>query len=208
MTQEILAGDQAIDHSLAQLSQSFRFLLDITPVDADDVKGAFLEGAAPEPEFTYRDLETDPEVARTMLDDIDLTAVEDPTLGHLLRAKHREMELQLDMLVARGTDDFLQLSIELYGGVSPALRTQAEDLLSSITETEPVGDALDAEEFLALAAAEIAYYREVDPDVEMHAEIRSDVNGVMVSGNILMIGPESRVQRCLLYTSPSPRDRS
>lgn len=195
MTEQILAADQAIDHSLAQLSQTFRFLLDITPVDADDVKGDFLEGAAPQPEFTYRDLETDPEVVRTMLADIDLTVVEDPTLGHLLRAKHREMELQLDMLVARDSDDFLQLSIELYGGVSPALRAQAEDLLDAISETESIGDSLNADEFLALAEAEIAHYREVDPDVEMHAEIRPDVNGVMVSGDTLLIGPESSVQR-------------
>jgi uncharacterized protein (TIGR02421 family) len=195
VTAEIATHDQAIDHELAQLSQSFRFLLDITPVDADEVKEGFLAGADPDPRFTYRELESDPEVIRAMLADIDVAAVEDPTLGHLLRAKHRELELQLDMLVARETDDFLQLSIELYGGVSPALRTQAEGLLSSITETEPVGEALDADEFLELAAAEIAHYRGVDPDVEMHAEIRSDVNGVMVSGNTLLIGPESRVQR-------------
>lgn len=195
MTAQIAAGDQAIDHELAQLSQSFRFLLDITPVDADEKKADFLAGADPAPEFTYRELETDPEVARTMLSDIDLAAVEDPTLAHLLRAKHREMELQLDMLEARGTDDFLQLSIELYGGVSPALRTQAEEVLAAITATEPAQDPLDADEFLALAQAEIAHYRDIDPDVEMHAEIRPDVTGVMVSGNTLLIGPESRVQR-------------
>ena len=195
MSVDIAAPDQAIDHALAQLSQSFRFLLDITPVDADDVKGSFLAGADPDPVFTYRELETDPEVVRTMLQDIDVAAVEDATLGHLLRAKHREMELQLDMLEARESDDFLQLSIELYGGVSPALRTQAEDMLRAITVTEPAADPLDAEEFLALAQAEIAYYRDVDPDVEMHAEIRPDVNGVMVSGDTLLIGPESKVQR-------------
>lgn len=195
MSVDIAAPDQAIDHALAQLSQSFRFLLDITPVDADDVKGSFLAGADPDPVFTYRELETDPEVVRTMLQDIDVAAVEDATLGHLLRAKHREMELQLDMLEARESDDFLQLSIELYGGVSPALRTQAEDMLRAITVTEPAADPLDAEEFLALAQAEIAYYRGVDPDVEMHAEIRPDVNGVMVSGDTLLIGPESKVQR-------------
>lgn len=195
MSSEILASDQAIDHSLAQVAQSFRFLLDITPVDADDVKGAFLEGDLSEPQFTYRELESDPEVLRTMLDDVDVTVVEDPTLGHLLRAKHREMELQLDMLVARDSDDFLPLSIELYGGVSPDLRAQAEDLIGAIRHTEAAGDALDAKEFLALAEAEIALYREVDPDLDMHAEIRSDVNGVMVSGDTLLIGPESTVQR-------------
>ena len=74
-----------------------------------------------------------------MLDDIDVAAVEDPTLGHLLRAKHREMELQLEMLEARGSDDFLQLSIELYGGVSPALRRQAEALLATVTGDRAAG---------------------------------------------------------------------
>ena len=116
-------------------------------------------------------------------------------LGQLLRAKHRELELQLDMLGARDTDDFLPLSVELYGGVSPTLRQQAEGLIASITRTEPTGAALDADEFLAMAEAEIALYREEDPDLDMHAEIRSDVNGVMVSGDVLLIGPETKVQQ-------------
>ena len=29
----------------------------------------------------------------------------------------------------------------------------------------------------------------------MHAEVRPDVNGVMVSGDVLLIGPETKVQR-------------
>jgi uncharacterized protein (TIGR02421 family) len=128
------------------------------------------------------------------LDSVDLAAVEDPVHGQLLRAKHREMELQLDMLAARDTDDFLPLSVELYGGVSPTLRRQAEGLLAGITRTEPTGDSLDADEFLAMAEEEIAHYRDEDPDLDMHAEIRSDVNGVMVSGDVLLIGPETKVQ--------------
>jgi uncharacterized protein (TIGR02421 family) len=189
------ASDLAVDHAVAQLSESFRFLLDITPVDADDVKEDFLGGAERDPEFTYRELETDPDVVRTMLDDIDLGSVQDPTLGHLLRAKHRELGIQLDMLEARESDDFLQLSIELYGAVSPKLRDQAEHVLAAVTETEPPTDPLDAEEFLALAETEIAHYHALDPDLDMHAEVRADVNGVMVSGSTLFIGPETRVQR-------------
>ncbi len=189
------ADDLALDHRLALLSGSFRFLLDITPVDADDLRDEFLEGRDPAPDFTYRELETDPEVVRAELDSIELGAIEDPVLGQLLRAKHREMELQLDMLQARDTDDFLPLSVELYGGVSPSLRRQAEGLLASITTTEPSGTALDAEEFLALAEQEIARYRDEDPDLDMHAEIRADVNGVMVSGDVLLIGPETKVQQ-------------
>lgn len=188
------AEDLAVDHRLALLSGSFRFLLDITPVDADDLRDDFLAGRDPEPDFTYRELDTDPDVVRAELDSIDLAAVEDPVLGQLLRAKHREMELQLDMLGARDSDDFLPLSVELYGGVSPTLRRQAEEVLRSITRTEPSGEALDAEAFLALAEAEIERYREEDPDLAMHAEIRHDVNGVMVSGDVLLVGPETKVQ--------------
>ena len=191
---QLSAADLAVDHQLSLLAQSFRFLLDITPVDADDLRDDFLEGREPDPPFTYRELETDPAVIRAELDDVDPGDVEDPELGQLLRAKHREMGLQLDMLEARDTDDFMPLSVELYGGVSPALRTQAEQLLAGITRTEPTGEALDAEEFLALAEEEIARYHDVDPDLGMHAEIRTDVNGVMVSGDVLLIGPETKVQ--------------
>lgn len=189
------AADLAVDHRLALLSQSFRFLLEVTPVDADDLRDDFLEGREPDPGFTYRELDTDPDVVRAELDATDVGEVEDPVLGQLLRAKHREMELQLDMLEARDTDDFLPLSVELYGGVSPSLRTQAEALLAGITRTEATDEALDAEEFLALAEDEIAHYRAEDPDLDMHAEIRTDVNGVMVSGDTLLIGPETKVQR-------------
>jgi uncharacterized protein (TIGR02421 family) len=191
---QLSASDLAVDHQLALLAGSYRFLLDITPVDADDVRDDFLAGDDRAPRFTYRDLETDPAVVRAELDSVDLGAVEDPVLGQLLRAKHREMELQLDMLEARDTDDFLPLSVELYGGVSPALRRQAEELLTGITRTEPSDEALDAEQFLALAQEEIARYRAEDPDLDMHAEIRPDVNGVMVSGDVLLIGPETKVQ--------------
>lgn len=187
--------DLAVDLALAQLSASMRFLLEITPVDAEDVKDTFLDGDTGEPEFSYRDLEVDPDVVAEQLKMIDVGKVEDPTLGHLLRAKHREMGLQLEMLCARGTDDFLNLSIELYGGVSPTLRQQAEALLEAVPSAEAPGDALDAEEFLHLALAEIDRYREQDPGIEMHAEVRPDVNGVMVSGDTLLIGHESTVQR-------------
>lgn len=188
------AGDRAVDHALAQLSASMRFLLEITPVDAEDAREDFLDGDVEEPDFSYRTLEVDPDVVAAELATIDVGSVEDTTLGHLLRAKHREMELQVEMLRARDTDDFLGLSIELYGGVSPALRRQAEALLDAVPAAEPPGHALDAEEFLQLALAEIDHYREQDPEIEMHAEIRPDVNGVMVSGDTLLVGPESTVQ--------------
>lgn len=188
------AADLAVDRQLAQVSESFSFLLHITPVDGDDVKQAFLAGEVTEPVFTYRELADEPEVLREQLAAIDVTTVEDRTLAHLLRAKHRELQLQLEMLCARDSADFLPLSLELYGGVAPSLREHAERVLAGVGSPEPTSEPLDAEAFCALATEEIAHYREQAPGIEMHAEIRPDVNGVMVSGDTLLIGPESVVQ--------------
>ncbi|GGD12348.1 flavohemoglobin expression-modulating QEGLA motif protein [Nocardioides daphniae] len=194
-TSPFSAADLAVDRALAQVSESFSFLLHITPVDADEAKQEFLAGRVTDPVFTYRELSDEPAVLEEQLAGIDVTTVEDRTLAHLLRAKHRELALQLEMLKARDTADFHALSIELYGGVSPGLREHAERVLAGIGWVEPAGDPLDAEQFCALATEEIGYYREQAPGIEMHAEIRPDVNGVMVSGDTLLIGPESTIQR-------------
>lgn len=187
--------DLAIDHALAQMSGSMRFLLDVTPVDSDDVRARFVEGDVHEPDFTYRELEADPEVLQQVVANIDVTSVEDPTLASLLRGKHRELTLQLDMLRARGSEDFRSLSIELYGSASPALRAQAEHVLERVHVTEGKGDAVHADELLAMAQAEIDHYSGIDPGIEMHAEVRDDVNGVLVSGSTLLIDREAAVQR-------------
>ncbi|CAN7342153.1 flavohemoglobin expression-modulating QEGLA motif protein [Knoellia sp. LjRoot47] len=191
---ELSVADLAIDHTLAQTAGSMQFLLDVTPVNADAVRQEFAEGRATEPDFTYRPLEVSPDVLAKALDNIDVASVGDPTLGHLLRAKHRELALQIEMLKARDTDDFSALSIQLYGAASPELQAQAESILERVHRSEGPGESLDAPAFLALAQAEIDHYREIDPEIDIHAEMRDDVNGVMVSGNTLLIDTDSAVQ--------------
>ena len=191
---ELSPRDLAVDHLLTQISEGVRFLLDVTPVDAHDAREAFLGGAPEEPEFTYRDLETDPDVLDAELDLVDLGTVEDHTLGELLRSKHREVRLQLEMLRARGSDDFRALSIELYGAVGPSLRRQAQTLMDSLDPDPSPGEVLDAQQFLALAEAEIEHYRRIDPDVGIHAEVRPDVSGVLVEGDTLLISEDSLIQ--------------
>ncbi|WP_040281535.1 flavohemoglobin expression-modulating QEGLA motif protein [Tessaracoccus massiliensis] len=185
--------DQAIDLQLSQLSTSFRFILDITPIDADDVKDAFLAGDVDEPEFTYRDYIIEPEVLLTVLHSIDVSRVQDTTVAALLRNKHRELDLQLSMLRCRGSEDFRNLSIELFGSVHQELLTAAESILARVEPQAWTGDRLSAEEFLGLANEELNYYRSLEPQVDIHAEIRPDSTGVMVSDNVLIIGPEAGV---------------
>lgn len=185
--------DQAVDLQLSQLSTSFRFILDITPIDADDVKDAFLAGDVDEPKFTYRDYVIDPEVLHTVLHSIDVSRVQDTTVAALLRNKHRELDLQLSMLRCRDSNEFRNLSIELFGGVHQDLLTAAESILARVDAQAWSGERIDAEAFLALANEELDYYRALEPTVDIHAEIRPDSTGVMVSDNVLLIGPEASV---------------
>ena len=54
-TTTLAASDQAIDRELARVSDSYRFLLDLTPVDVEANRDTFLHGVHTEPSFTYRD---------------------------------------------------------------------------------------------------------------------------------------------------------
>ena len=54
--------DLAADHTMANLSTSFRLILDLTPMNALDVREDLLAGGITEPEFVYRELSSVPEV--------------------------------------------------------------------------------------------------------------------------------------------------
>ena len=184
--------DLALDHALAELDASFQFLLDVTPINLMDARASFLGGGADAPPFAYRELE-DPDVIRARLDGIDPESVEDHTLSHLFRAKHRELCLQAEMLAARETHLFRTLSIELYGAVSPSLLEQAEAILDQSDPTVPAGDWLDADEFARRADEELAWYRGHHPDLEAQVKVRRDCSAVMVSSGNLLIPTTARV---------------
>ena len=194
VTTALSASDLAVDRDLADLGESFRFLLDVTPLNAAEAKAEFLHGDRREPAFVYRPLDDRPDVLRTRLASIDVQSVDDPTLAHLLRAKHRELELQIDMLDARDTDDFLPLSLELYGGVVSSLVDEAVALLDTCPASGPdSGTPLDARAFARLAETELDGYRAVDPDIGAHVEVRDDTTGVMVANGDVLVGATVRV---------------
>jgi uncharacterized protein (TIGR02421 family) len=111
-----------------------------------------------------------------------------------LRAKHRELELQIDMLSTRGTRDFLALSLELYGGVAPPLLDEARQLLRELPADERTSDVLlDANDFACRVETELDFYRAVDQDIRVHVEQRDDTPGVMVANGDVLIGATTRV---------------
>lgn len=192
-TSTLSEGDLAIDAELTELCQQFQFILGVTPVNADRYRDEFAAGHLSEPVFEYRPLDFDPAEIKQRLEAIEVRHVEDTTLSNLLRAKHREAGLQLEMLCARDTEDFMPLSIELYRGISPDLRRQAESILSHVHTPDPHEHRVNAHEFLAMAEDEFAHYRAEAPGIEVSAEVRDDVIGVMVSGSRLLIGSDLTV---------------
>jgi uncharacterized protein (TIGR02421 family) len=187
------AADLAADHAMASLAGTVRFLLEMTPVNADDVRAGFLAHPESDPVFEYRELDVDPDVLDAQVAALPIAAVTDSTLAALLRNRQREMTLRVEMLRARNTPDFLQLSIAQYGPLLPALVSRAEDLLARLPSGRLEHDSVDAAGFLAAAKAEIAYYRSIDADIGIHAEIRDDVSGVLVEGDTLLISCNAAV---------------
>jgi uncharacterized protein (TIGR02421 family) len=185
--------DLAVDRALSDIAGSFRFLLDVTPVDLVDARDDFWRSGRT-PEFRYRPLADDPAVTTARLADVPVNVVEDATVAHLLQAKHRELLLLLQMLSSRGTSDFLALSIEAFGAVGPTLVQEAEEILEQVPHRPPdTGPWLDADAFAQLAQAELDRYRAFAPDIESHVELRAGSTGVMVSNGDVLIAPTARI---------------
>jgi uncharacterized protein (TIGR02421 family) len=183
----------AIDGELAEVARSIRFLLDVTPVNLIEARRKFFCDAAT-PEFVYGPLVDDPSVTATRLGAIDTDAVEDAALATILTSKRRELELQLHMLRCRGSAEFLELSLQLYGPVSPALLGEAEALLAQVPPPgRELGDRVDARALARLAEAELDRYRSVHAELAAHVEVRDDSSGVMVADGNLLIAPTALV---------------
>lgn len=190
------------DEALTEISRSFDFLLQVTPVNAERARLEFLRnGAEHSPEFDYRPLIVDVPALKRRLYDLPLERLEDPTLANLLSACRTEMSRKLTMLGDRNTARFLYGSLAVYGGVSDALHALAVQLLEIIVRSGADADdddspeaegMVDASAFAAIAEDELAHYREEYPGLAAKVHVRSDVAGVLVSQGDLLIGTEFR----------------
>lgn len=183
-----LASDLAIDRELASISESFRFLVDVTPVNVEEARKQFLSSPDQEPAFEYRDIEDFPAVIGARLAAVDIASVTDATLGRVFEAKRNELALQLRMLSTRGSSKFLDLSLELYGSVTPDLESHAQEILAEFPKGRRArGRCLDARAIARKAAAEIEQYRGGYADLSVAIEIRDDTSGIMVANGALLI---------------------
>ena len=186
-------GDLAADSEIAAVASSYRFLLAVSPVNLDSARRAFTAG---EPvEFEYRPRPEGLDELRDRLNTVDISACENSIVQTLLQQRVREIELELDMLDARDTPDFLKLSLERFGGVSPRLLDEAVDLLENIDNPAPSKGRVNAEEFAAEVVDEIERYRQDDPDFDVEISIDPEVGSLTVSEGAIHIPAATSIPR-------------
>ena len=187
-----------VDRRLAEISDSFDFLLQVTPVNAWAAWRQFKRGLFRKaPEFQLRPLAVEPVQWKRQLYEIPVERIEDPTLAQLFRQKQDELDRKITMLSDVGTRRFLPGSLQVYGGVEPSLLALANELLSVISphaRDESKGRQLDAAALARRAEAEIEHYRQGYPDFQARVTIRDDMYwGMLVSGGELLIGRQTKV---------------
>ncbi|MDE0285978.1 MAG: flavohemoglobin expression-modulating QEGLA motif protein [Gammaproteobacteria bacterium] len=198
----------SVDRLLAQVSNKFDFLLQVTPVNADQAWNSFRRHRFDlVPEFMSRPLPIDPALMKRSLFKAPIERIEDPTLAQLFLDQQMELDRKLTMLGDRGTPQFLYGSLALYGGVEEALLALAYDILDSVsarTRDESPRGAVAALEFARIAEGVIQEYRTTYPDLNARVEVRPDLTGLMVSRGALLIGsrvkvPKTRVDALLAH---------
>ncbi len=197
-----------IDEQLNKVSSAFDFLLQLTPVNADEAWLEFKKsGFERIPEFHYRPTPFDPSLLKRQLYQIPIERVEDPVLQHVFQEKQNELDRKITMLGERDTPRFLYGSLQLHGGVEDdlfELATRLLDRLPPSLDGKTKEPQVNAELFAERARTEFDYYRAKWPDFTPKAEVTGRVAGIMVSRARLLINrnttiPESRVEALLQH---------
>lgn len=187
-----------VDRQLAEISNAFDFLLQVTPINTESAYASFkrchFERA---PVFYYRPRAFDPAMLKRKLWDVRLERIEDPTLSYLFREKRDELDMQLTMLSNIDTPRFLHGSSQLFGNVSDDLLQLAKKIIAHVatcSREKTPNITLDAAAFSQRVEEEIGYYRQQCPEFFANTEIRDDMYaGLMVSKGNLLIGEKTKI---------------
>jgi uncharacterized protein (TIGR02421 family) len=189
----VVRADRGID----DVASTFDFLLAVTPINAEPAWLEFQAGGFERvPALLYRPLEFEVASQKRKLYSVSLDHLEDPLLTKLLSEKQQELDLQLSMLAARETTQFVELGRALYGSVEPSLAARARAILERASRLASPArqQGLDADAVAAAARDMIAGYRVAYPDFDASVEIRGDLPaGLLVSRNRLLVSRDTNL---------------
>ncbi|MCD9046628.1 tyrosine/phenylalanine carboxypeptidase domain-containing protein [Luteimonas sp. MHLX1A] len=190
-----------VDAALARMDAELDWLMALSPVGNVELWEAFEgSGRTAMPELRYIDLDIDLHAARRRLLELPVDRVESPLLSGLLAEKQRELDRQLELVRMRGTDGFVNASIDLFGGVEPPLLELAQEILRDVEPGAPLQADAGIDEFMAALEAELDWYHDRCPDFHAEVVVDTDLNSLMlvnhgtfyVDGNLRI--PHARVQ--------------
>jgi uncharacterized protein (TIGR02421 family) len=189
-----------VDRRIAEIGDSFDFLLQVTPVNAEAAWREFRRSKFQfVPRFYYPPLAVEPAKLKRLLHEVRIENIEDPTLGDLFRQRQDELDRKITMLKDINTPRFLLGSRQVYGDVSDEMLRLARDLLQQLplrSRDETREGNVSADEFAAHARKEIEYYRARYPAFNATATVRNDMfSGLLCSGGDLLIGHQTTIPR-------------
>ncbi len=210
-----------IDQQLCEVSESFDFLLQVTPTNTDELWEQFQASGYRElAPLRYRPLPYHPNRLKRQLFEIEIERVEDATLAYLFSEKQDEIDRQLtalrDLSMPALTtahvqpSNFLTTSLQLYGRPEDSLVELADTILHTIatlparsekitaaaeqTEIGEEADCISATELVAQARDEIDYYHTKMNEFSATVEVSDSIAaGIMVSQDRLLIDRNLRI---------------
>ncbi len=123
-----------IDEELFKIDGEIRLLAHLKPINLQDEHNKFLVDPTYNPQFEYKPLKFNPKNLYTRLDRIEFP---DSSIGVLWRKKADEIRRKIELLEARGTDQFTEKSIQLYGAPDEKLLEQAMDEIKEMPDKFP-----------------------------------------------------------------------
>lgn len=189
------AGSDVAD-ALVDVGARLAFLLNLTPFNLPAVWRRFREAKYRHmPQLDYRPLMLDPLELKRRLFAAPFDHVEDPVVARLLRAVVEEYDGLLDMLEARGRNDFLARSVRVFGRPSASTLVLATRILQHYDPETPTRSAsVDALELMRRSRERLSVYQKHHPAFPSVVELRNDVAaGIMVHRGAVLIHEDLRV---------------
>lgn len=181
----ITPAERAADQALLHVSERFRLVSSLSPINLRDERKAFLAGDTQNPLFKY-------EIDLPQLDRLhaDLEQIEPPQtlVGKLIEAKRLELIDKVDLLRTIGTPRFTELSKKIYGVPDAETLTEARQALKRHPElgTEPAEESrLSAQSVVETIQDVLKQYALTDWTVEL---VERTVAGVLVNPQTRRIG--------------------
>lgn len=187
-----------VDQQLCEVSESFDFLLKVTPVNANDAWQVFADSQYEQaPTLYYRSLPYHPSHLKRRLFEIPIERLEDATIAHLCWEKQDNLDRQLTAVKAIDTPDFLYDSLHLYPAPDRELLGLANEILRRLTYKESTPQEFaEPEEIAAAAREQIDDYHLRLSDFNASVEICDHIaSGMMVSKDILYISESATIRR-------------